>query len=405
MKKKLDGRSRRRLLLRRSRGRWCPPWHWSCNTHTHTPAMHLLNIRSLFSGILLSLSVIILFPLHADATGGVFPQTEHGGTDAQYPDRASSTTAPGAGNSPDGVTGVNRGRITPYYSGSYEDPSNYEAGKYLSGECNHCHEPHASFGGDEPVPNWGSHGATGAGPDKYLLFKDYDDKWTRTELCGFCHNETDPDANGITGDTPFDYSFKGVTKFQGTAHFAPPGGRNPVQWPGGQYGSTYPAKSSWEAGTCVNCHTPHGYPYSSSEVTASTGTPYPKQLVELADINNKNPSTSPITTWPNVSGRDPVDAEDLCFTCHDGSPVINNDLATYNGYAGQTSIKAAFEQTCHHPVKDSEQTGKTSYYHADAATPINVHYAVECTTCHNPHLASGRWDDATSGTGSPTPIV
>ncbi|MBI5235718.1 MAG: hypothetical protein HY886_05665, partial [Deltaproteobacteria bacterium] len=47
----------------------------------------------------------------------------------------------------------------------------------------------------------------------------------------------------------------------------------------------------------------------------------------------------------------------------------------------------------------------TSYYHADAATPINVHYAVECTTCHNPHLASGRWDDATSGTGSPTPIV
>lgn len=340
---------------------------------------------------------------YAAGTGGTFPQTEHGGTDAVYPDRTGYPSG-------DGVTGVNRGRIAPYYSGAYEDPSNTEAGKYLSGECNHCHEPHASFGG-EPVPNWGSHGATGAGPDKYLLFADYDDKWTRTDLCGFCHQETDPDANGIPNDTPYDYSFKGVTKFKSTAHFAPQGGRPAVQWPGGQYGSTYPAKSSSDAGTCVNCHSPHGYMYSSSDSVGAvaTGTPYPKQLVELADINNKNPATSPITGWPNVSGRDPNDAEDLCYTCHDGSPVTNNDLATYNknsnSYTGATNIKDAFAKTYHHPITDSEQTGKTSYYHGDGSKPINIHYAVECTTCHNPHLASGRWDDATNASPSPTPIV
>lgn len=330
-------------------------------------------------------------------TGGTFFQTEHGGTDATYPDRAYYPAT-------DGVTGVNRGRIIPPFGGFYDD-TEPEAGKYKPGECSHCHEPHASFGGSEPVPNWFSHGAAGEGPDKYLLLSNYDTQDTRAELCGNCHREIDPDANGNPFDTPADFSFKGVAKFKETAHFQPPGGRTPVRWPGGQYGSNYPQKSVSEAGTCVNCHTPHGYPYSSSYVSASTGTPYPKQLVELADINNKNPATSPITGWPNVAGRDPDDAEDLCLTCHDGNPVTNNDLSTYNGAAGATSIKQAFDQTYHHPVKDSAQSGKVSYYQGNNTKAIGVHYAVECTTCHNPHLASGRWDDASSAWPSPTPVV
>ncbi|MBI5874834.1 MAG: hypothetical protein HZB81_03145 [Deltaproteobacteria bacterium] len=358
------------------------------------------------------LSVIFLIPKQVSGTGGTFPQTEHGGTDAAYPDRAK-----------DNITGVNRGRMkdssgTLYYSSGQYNDANPEAGIYQSGECSHCHEMHASFGGEEPIPNWFSHGSAGAGPDQYALFADYYDKLSRINFCAYCHSENDPDANGNFFDTPSNYSFKGAAKFTGTsglpsAHYQPQWGRTPAQWPGGQYGSTYPAKTSSEAGTCVNCHTPHGYTYTSSDAavgSVAAGTPYPKQLVELADINKKNPTTSPITGWPNVSGRDPDDAEDLCYTCHDGSPVTNKNLSMYNpagsGYmSGQTNIKDSFVQGYHHPVKDSEQVGKTSYYHSDAAKPIDVHPAVECTTCHNPHLASGRWDDASSANPSPTPIV
>ncbi|HHL39003.1 MAG TPA: hypothetical protein ENJ37_00700 [Deltaproteobacteria bacterium] len=322
-------------------------------------------------------------------TGGTFAGTEHGGADTTYPDRAYYPST-------DNVTGVSRGQVDAFYNIYYK-----------RGECNHCHEPHASVGGGlEPEPS------SPPGPGNYLLFNNYNTKSSRVEFCGTCHSEQDPDANGVTFDTPYDFSFRGVTKYYDSAHYS----RN-IQWPGGQYGSTYPAKSASEAGACVNCHTPHGYPYSSDDPAVGSvpaGTPYPKQLVELTDINNRDPSTSPITGWPNVSGRDPDDAEDLCYTCHDGSPVQNKDLSMYNPYqkwglpyytSGATSIKESFQQTYHHPVKDSEQAGKTSYYHADASKPLDVHNKVECTTCHNPHLASGRWDDASPAWPSPTPVV
>jgi hypothetical protein len=78
-------------------------------------------------------------------------------------------------------------------------------------------------------------------------------------------------------------------------------------------------------------------------------------------------------------GADPDDAEDLCYTCHDGSPAstdIRHDVVT-NQDGNGTRFRT-------HPIRDSDQLG---YPGTDRA--------VECVSCHNPHKA--RPDDRLAG--------
>ena len=122
---------------------------------------------------------------------------------------------------------------------------------------------------------------------------------------------------------------------------------------GGQYGSSFPPHSADKRGACVNCHWPHGWPDDDDPAAD-----YPRLWVEQYD------------TAPN--GSDPDDAEDLCYTCHDGDP-------------GETDIRADFAKGTngasifHHPVADSEQSN-------DAAG--GTFRSVECVDCHNPHEAT-----------------
>ncbi len=317
-------------------------------------------------------STIASFPTYR--TGGVFMNSEHGGRDTTYPERAYYPAG-------DGVTGVSRAHIDPAYN------------KYPRGECYHCHE----F--ENPNPNL----------DWPMTFTVYSTKEEKVDFCGNCHTDADPDANGVDGDTPNDFSFKGPTAFKNSMHYV----RN-LSWPGGQYGSDYPAMPAEGAGACINCHSPHAHKYSSDYASLPAGIdpstiPFPKQLVELTDIVNADVLLNdnfPVG-WPNVNGRDPDDAEDLCYTCHDGDPVKNKDLTSYNSYMktaeapesnNASSIKEAFELYSHHPVKDSEQQ-----VIADAKGN-SVPFKVECTTCHNPHLASGTWADIAND-ATATPLV
>ncbi len=311
----------------------------------------------------------ILWPATASWATTAFTNAEHGGTEATYPDREYYPDD-------DGVTGVSRAHIDPLYA------------QYPRGQCYHCHELFKDFRVSKEWPG---------------LFDDYLTKEDKVDFCGNCHTDTDPDANGIDGDTPLDYSFQGPTKFKKTAHY-----QRDLLWPGGEYGSNYPARPDSAKGVCVNCHNPHAEPYSSSFVTpppdeispTKYSVPFPKQLVELTDVNN-TPDAMPgwPTGWPNVNGRDPDDAEDICLTCHDGDPVKNPDLSSYNTYLKWSDtpgsgyadgIKAAIEGNKHHPVKDSEQVALQNSSPGSAA---HVLYKVECVTCHNPHLASGHWND------------
>lgn len=111
---------------------------------------------------------------------------------------------------------------------------------------------------------------------------------------------------------------------------------NGVLWPGGQYGTTYPAETDTaQRGMCNNCHQPHGWPTN---------------LASSVDFTNLL-----------------VDAgERLCFTCHDGSPAASTN-SVINDFTNSTKV-------VRHPVVNTD-----SLRHPGRS--------VECTDCHNPHQA------------------
>ncbi|MDH3403207.1 MAG: cytochrome c3 family protein [Acidobacteriota bacterium] len=118
-------------------------------------------------------------------------------------------------------------------------------------------------------------------------------------------------------------------------------------WPGGQYGSTYPAVTAPAAtGTCVNCHRGHGWPDADNGFV----TDYPLLLVDRE--------------------------EKQCFTCHDGSPV---------------SADIRFEFTSASKISSHPLTLATDVHSpGEAAIPEARH--AECADCHDPHQAQTRVD-------------
>lgn len=113
------------------------------------------------------------------------------------------------------------------------------------------------------------------------------------------------------------------------------------QWPGGQYGSSFPAKAdTGDRGTCLNCHQAHGWPNAGNPAED-----YPSLLVEYE--------------------------ENLCFTCHDGSPLTKN-------------LKTNYTKTYRHPTTDS------SGRHSPKEDGISAYFGTtnrhaECMDCHNAH--------------------
>ena len=187
--------------------------------------------------------------------------------------------------------------------------------------CTTCHSPHFTDSG----------GANGGAGDGYLLDASI------TALCDQCHLLADLDAG---------------------SHFASPD----FLWPGGQYGSSFPAHAPDKRNGCVNCHWPHGWPDDDAP-----DDDYPRLWVERYDADDETP------------GADPDDAEDLCFTCHDGAPAgtdIRTDIVD-NQDGNGTLFRT-------HPVRDADQVGYPG-----------TNRAVECVSCHNPHKA--RPDDRLAG--------
>jgi predicted CXXCH cytochrome family protein len=111
-------------------------------------------------------------------------------------------------------------------------------------------------------------------------------------------------------------------------------------WPGGQYGSLLPADTdSAHRGSCGNCHHTHGWPDA-----ANASADYPSLLVERE--------------------------ENLCYTCHDGSPAAKNLVANFN-------------KTYRHPVSYSGRHTATEDGNPASYGTANRHS--ECVDCHNAH--------------------
>jgi predicted CXXCH cytochrome family protein len=103
-------------------------------------------------------------------------------------------------------------------------------------------------------------------------------------------------------------------------------------WPGGQYGTTFPAITDTTLrGGCENCHNAHGWP-----VAGNPSSNYDKMLVDTE--------------------------ENLCLTCHDSDGPAAKD------------VKTDFAKTLHHPVSDTDPLRSPGR-------------SVECNDCHNAHKA------------------
>lgn len=137
------------------------------------------------------------------------------------------------------------------------------------------------------------------------------------ELCGQCHKSVDVKSPA--------------------RHLMPLDG---TLWPGGQYGSLMPAdKDPEHRGSCGNCHRVHGWPDAANPTNA-----YPNLLAERE--------------------------ENLCFTCHDGSPVGKN-------------LKANFAKTFRHPVATAGR--HTTREDGNPASYGTANRHSECADCHNVH--------------------
>lgn len=219
-------------------------------------------------------------------------------------------------------------------SGGFRPPPNLPLAKGSDEVvCMTCHDPHYSDSG----------GANGGQGDGYLL-RDPDGNPATGEiavgdLCLQCHT-----LAGTGAETT-------ITELGGS-HFDTGSG---ALWPGGQYGSSFPAHPAEYRGYCVNCHWPHGWPDDAVQAND-----YPRLWLERYDVAS--------------DGTDPADSEDLCFTCHDGAPATSNVRGDF--LKGSNDLAASPNtDVFHHPVNDSEQD-------------VAAGRSVECVDCHNPHRAS-----------------
>lgn len=141
----------------------------------------------------------------------------------------------------------------------------------------------------------------------------------RTGLCVECHTLADT-------ATP-------------ASHFDP--GSTGALWPGGQYGSTFPAITDGsQTATCANCHQAHGWPD-----TSDPDFDYPRLQVDFE--------------------------ESLCYTCHDGSPADGD-------------VRTDFLKGSAHPL------ALASGVHQAGEPAVVTTRHVECEDCHGPHEALPR---------------
>jgi len=196
----------------------------------------------------------------------------------------------GGGSHPVGVT---------IPSGAYQAPASLPLDPGGRVACATCHQPHYATATDGSLARIAGNVA----------------------LCSQCHTLADLTTPGV--------------------HFAVP--EPNLLWPGGQYGSTYPAVTgAANEGSCKNCHSPHGWPDS-----ASPSQDYPKLLVE-------RPS-------------------ELCFTCHDGSPA--DDVRP--GFASTLWVTAPAGASDNPNLNTRHDVWRAD--HAVSGTDLT------CADCHDPH--------------------
>ncbi len=293
--------------------------------------------------------IMLLYNQIVEATGGAFSFSKHGGATGNGVVRKQWTTDPASSSDV------------------------YPSSVYAAGECSQCHEPHASYGGDEPFPNSTTYpnimtSTEAEGPDPYLLFAN-----NNANLCWTCH-----ETFSFTGK-PLGWGregfYQGRTVYQASKHYTSASMLSPA------YSGTiiHPRKGrpvtigeASQTGICLNCHSPHGIKEDSASPYDTTAVPTTPTNLHLA-VNNPSVTTDYVIPRQLIAWE-----EALCENCHDGTTengTIPNIQAEINkrGLIGGSG----------HPVDDTTLSGR---HVVNEAIPITTKH-VECYDCHNPHAA------------------
>jgi hypothetical protein len=302
----------------------------------------------------------------ADATGGAFKDTKHGGG-----------TVDGFPHS-----GVDRS-VNPDHFPFYS--SSTDAGQYNPAECVHCHEPHNLFGGVSQDPESSPQDSSAGTPDPYLLFGD-----NTNELCWYCHENInfDPFYGGGVGALRF---YQGQLIFEGSSHGD--SATTTFRWPGDtdltNDGTIWPreyARPSGDANKCINCHTPHGIRDTTNSPGHDFGTPASTDREVGADPTSGSTELIP----RQLIARE----EALCLNCHDGTPAadinthINKRITDSDPASSSASGHAVRNTYALHDLINEESADRVAGWNT-------TNWHVECTDCHNPHVASKGPNDST----------
>lgn len=249
--------------------------------------------------------------------------------------------------------------------------------QYTKGHCAHCHEQHASVGGDEPVP------ASPAGPDEYLLFQEYKDGSYNSFCTDKCHRA----AGSWGGDNI-------ASQYAKTYHHPTTGVHTP--------GEDDPSNRH---GYCIDCHNPH-----VAQTTLHTvGNDASGPLLKVSGVSVSNSTAWTAPSYAFIPASTGITKEyQLCFKCHSTYPS-----------SGGSDIAKEFNpaNASFHPVElglDGSGSGSSALL----ATQMNADWqdvgnqTMYCSDCHGsetsgdpvgphgsdiPKILKGLWPKNSSG--------
>jgi hypothetical protein len=314
---------------------------------------------------------------------------------------------------------------------------------YTQGLCAHCHEQHASIGGDEPAPD------SPAGPDFYLLFQDL---WTSpiqsSVFCYGCHTGAGSYQSGLLKNYSYSYRAGGDStltcpdNIYQSFQFIDNAGNSIDNGCGSTVGSSHrladfaPIAGNWgfpsdvtKVNPCSVCHNPHraqkdphtptGRIVSGKLVSAVSR---PSQHTDLTTwelwgddsterMSNKAASlggtycapyryNSTTTREPDdcsststdcstdcSNGSNLADYVSLCTDCHNSTRLIYSTRLSRNLYQINWSAAGDFHGGQARIDNGGDFSGPGEY--GDLLDPYKSgglpNYVLSCTDCHEPH--------------------
>ena len=300
--------------------------------------------------------------------------------------------------------------------------------QYAIGNCAHCHEQHASIGGNEPSPG------SPAGPDDYLLFSDNHTSQT-VNFCFGCHRGPTGGyqtgglvnrsysyrAGGWTGDTLDDileaFTYGPPASITSSSHRLD----DISTFINGKWG--YTANSN----PCAACHNPHvaqGDPANlpnGAKTISSTTRGWPVTLPSkhgslfAADIlwgdgsgekmsyyatgytyqapyrSGSKSAYEPDGSTTTTDGTNLTDYVTFCLDCH--------SLALTSNTLGRSTKIIDWDATGDYHGKKDGAGGKKAPY------TVATNYVLACTDCHEPHGSSNEYLLRTTVNGTAVSIT